>query len=84
MNKYLVTFLVPVIELKFDAYIPNNKKIGTIKKKILSYIMEYTDNSFNIEFENLRLIDKLTGINYINNIYVKDTNIKNGSIIILI
>lgn len=84
MNKYLVTFVVPVVELKFDAYIPNNKKIGTIKKKILNYVMEISDNSFNVEFENLRMIDKLTGVNYINDMYVKDTTIKNGSIIILV
>lgn len=84
MNKYLVTFVVPIMELKFDAYIPNNKKIGTVKKKILDYVIEVSDNSFNIEFEKLRMIDKFTGVSYMNDTYVKDTNIKNGSIIILI
>lgn len=35
MNKYLVTVIIPIVELEYDIYIPNNKKIGTIKKFVL-------------------------------------------------
>lgn len=84
MNKYLVTFIVPVMDLEFDAYIPNCKKIGTIKKEILKYIKEVSENNFDVEFTDLCMIDKATGINYINDVFVKDTNIKNNTKIILV
>ena len=37
-NKYLINVIVPIIELEFDVYIPNNKKVGTIKTHILNAI----------------------------------------------
>lgn len=37
MNKYLVTVIVPMLGVDFDIQIPNNRKVGTIKKVILDF-----------------------------------------------
>lgn len=82
-EKFLITIMVPSIELEFDAYIPNNKKIGTIKKYITQTIYELSENNFESNPENLFFIDRNTGETYKNNIYVKDSKIKSGTKIIV-
>lgn len=84
MNKYLITVIVPIIEFEYDIYIPNNKKIGTIKTLILESLSELSNNSFNRKIEEVRMIDRDTGNEFENNMYVKDSGIKNGSKIIII
>lgn len=83
-TKILVTVLVPKIESEFEIYIPNNKKIGTIKKKIIESIVDLTDNAYSETFESVKLVDRENCIEYSNNECIKDTGIKNGSKIILI
>ena len=84
MNKYLITVIVPIVEFEYDIYIPNNKKIGTIKTLILESLTELSNNSFNKKIEEVRMIDRDTGNEFENNMYVKDSGIKNGSKIIII
>lgn len=84
MNKYLITVIVPIVEFEYDIYIPNNKKIGTIKSLILESLSELSNNSFNKKIEEVRMIDRDTGNEFENNMYVKDSGIKNGSKIIII
>ena len=80
MNKYLITVIVPEIEMEYDIYIPNNKKMGTIKKYILKSITKLSDNSLP---ENARFVDRSTGYEYGNDVYVRDAGIKNGSKIVI-
>ena len=84
MNKYLITVIVPIVEFEYDIYIPNNKKIGTIKTLILESLSELSNNSFNKKIEEVRMIDRDTGNEFENNMYVNDSGIKNGSKIIII
>lgn len=84
LNKYLITVIVPIIELEFDVYIPNNKKVGTIKTHILSAIREESNNSFNKNINDIRIIDRDSGKEFDNNVLVKDSGIKNGSKIVVI
>ena len=84
MNKYLITVIVPVVEFEYDVYIPNNKKIGTIKNLILESLNELSNYSFNKISNEVRMIDRDTGNEFENNMYVKDSGIKNGSKIIII
>lgn len=37
MNKYLVTVIVPMLGVDFDMQIPNNRKVGTLKKSFLIF-----------------------------------------------
>lgn len=84
MNKFLVTVIVPNIEMRYDLYIPNNKKIGTIKKYLLKAINELSENIFDKSDNEVRLIDRETGVEYGSDVYVKDSGIKNGTIIVIV
>ena len=82
MNKILVLVYIPELEQEYDVYIPINKKIGTIKKYLISSVEEFNDvNVSNIE--NFKIYDKDNSKIYDNNTYVRDSGIKNGTKLIL-
>lgn len=83
MNKILVLVYIPEIEQEYDVYIPINKKIGTIKKYLISSIEEFNDGNVS-NIENLKLYDKESSMKYNNDTLVKDSGIKNGTKLILI
>ena len=62
----------------------NNKKVGTIKKYVYRSIVELSNGSLEKKEEEMKLIDRNTGREYPNDIYIKDTNIRNGSKVILL
>ena len=82
MNKLLISVEVPSIEQSFDLFIPINKKIGTIKEYIIKSIHELSGGILNDK--NYLFFDIDTGIKYGNNVYVKDSGIKNGARIIMV
>ena len=84
MNKFLITVIIPTADLEFDIYIPNARKVGTVKKYILEAISELTDKGYNKTIDEVRIIDRKNSIEYDNNVYVKDTDIKNGTKLIII
>lgn len=84
IDKFLITVIVPDLEQNFDVYIPNEIKVGTLKKYILDSIKEMTENEFDKDFSQVRLVDRATYLEYNNDIYVRDTEIKNGSQLIII
>ncbi len=84
MNKYLLTIIVPQIEFEFDIYIPNNKKIGTIKDNILKSIKELSNGAYNKNPKDVRMIDREYKVEYDNNILVKDSKIRNGTKLVII
>ena len=84
MNKFLIMIIVPEIEMNFETYIPNNKRVGTIKKYIYQSIIELSEGNLKKNEYEMKLIDRNTGKEYPNNVYIKDTNMKNGSKVILL
>lgn len=82
MNKVLVIVYVPFIEQKYEVYIPINKRIGTIKKILINSISEFTDGNFAIN-QNIKIYDRESGNILRNYMYVKETNIRNGSELVL-
>ena len=44
-NKILIELEIPIIEKKYDLFIPINKKVGTIKKLLEDALVELSDNS---------------------------------------
>ena len=81
-NKILIGLYIPLIEKNYDIYIPVNKKIGTIKKLIEQGLVELTDNSYIIK-EDSNFYSKDNGQIYDVNKTVRDTDLENGSKIIL-
>lgn len=84
MNKYLITVIVPTIDYTFDIEVPNNRKIGTIKKILLSELSELSNGSYNLDFNDMRIVDRDSGTEYSNDMYIKDSKIVNGSKIVMI
>lgn len=82
-NKILICLYIPLIEKKYDLYIPINKKVGTIKNLIEEGLLEITENDYVISSET-NFYSKDTGQVYDVNQTVKDTDLKNGSRIILV
>lgn len=82
-NKILIELEIPLIEKQYDLYIPINKKVGTIKRLIEEALVELTDNAYEIKPET-NFYSKETGQIYDVNRTVRETDLKNGSRIILI
>ena len=82
-NKILIELEIPLIEKKYDLFIPINKKVGTIKRLIEDALVELTDHAYKIK-EDTNLYSKETGMLYDVNQTVRDTDLKNGSRIILL
>ena len=72
----LVIVYVPFLDEEFDIFIPINKKVGTIKNIIIS--------SIGIDNTNRVLINEEDNKEIENNVYVKNSSIKNGSRLILV
>lgn len=84
MNKFLITIIVPEIEYKCDLFIPNNKKVGTIKTSILESLKTLTNNVYIKTINDVKFINKDTKEEYDNNKMIKDTNIKNDTKLIIL
>ena len=82
MDKVLVSVYVPYIEQSYDLYIPINKKIIYIKKLIISSIIELTDNNFKAN-NDICLSNKNSNKIYYDDEFVIDTDIRNGTKLIL-
>ncbi len=82
-NKILIELSIPLIEKTYDLYIPINKKIGTVKKLIEEGLIELTDNAYIVK-EDSNFYSMETGEVYDVNKTVRETDLKNGSRIILI
>lgn len=82
-NKILLEVYIPSIEKEYDIFVPVNKKIGTIKKMIETGITDLTDDVYSIS-DDTNLYSKDTGNIYDVNVKLIDTDLKNGSRIILI
>jgi len=82
VNKYLVNIWVPFIEQEFEVYIPTSIKISLAKKLIALSIIELSNNNFIIN-DNFYLLNDRNKV-YDDNLYIHDTDIKNGTKLILI
>lgn len=82
-NKILIRLYIPLVERSYDIYIPINKTIGTVKKQIENGLVEITDDSYEIR-KDTNFYSKDTGEIYDINKTVRETDLKNGSKIILI
>lgn len=83
MNKVIVKIYVPIIEEKYEVWLPANKKIYNIIILLTKVINEftggyYTPNSMPI------LYDKISAKPYDINLTIKESTIRNGTELILI
>lgn len=81
-NKILVELIVPEIEERFDIYLPINKKIGSIINLLQKSVVELSDGDY-VPTNNTILYNGETGDNYDINKIVKETDIRNGTKLVL-
>ena len=82
-NKILLEVYIPLIQEEYDIFVPINKSIGTIKNIIEKGIMDLSTSGYQAK-EDTNLYSKDTGEIYDVNQKLIDTDLKNGSRIILI
>lgn len=83
MNKVLIIVYVPYIEKTYEVFVPISKRIHTIVALLAKAINELTAEEFKIKSDYI-LYDKRTGKTYDFNITVKESELRNGSEVILI
>ena len=82
-NKVLVTVNVPLLENSFDLYLPVNRRVYSVIDMIKQILFNLSQGSFDVQ-SNCMLYDANSGSMYDINSLIRDTDIRNGSIIILI
>lgn len=81
-NKILVEVNIPTLNEKYDIFIPVNKKVGNV---IILIVKAVNDLKLQVELkENLSLYNKYTGNTYRPDELIYNTDIRNGSKLILL
>lgn len=82
-NKVLVEVIVPEIEAVYDIYLPINKRIGNIIMLLNKTVSELTNGCF-VGTNYTALYNKDTSVKYNPSSLVYDTDIRNGTSLILL
>ncbi len=83
MNKILVKVFFPRIDKWYEIWIPTEEKISNIIKLLCDGVNELNDNVINSK-DMFVLYNRKTGRYYDFNVIVKETDIKNGTELILV
>lgn len=83
MDKILVKVYIPMLGEIYDVWIPYNKKIYEVIGLLVNAINDLNNQKYN-PVKIPILYDKQTGEEYDINSSLKDTNIRNGTEVILI
>lgn len=81
-NKVLVELVVPCLDETYDIYIPINKRVGNIIEFINKSLVDITSGIY-IPANNRFLYGK-NGEKYDLNLLIRNTDIRNGSRVILL
>ncbi len=82
-NKVLVKIIVPLLDDSFDCFIPVNEVIWKIKKLIIKSISDLTNTNLDLSSDYI-FINKDNGRIYNTNEIVINTDIRNGSEIVVL
>ncbi len=81
-NKILVELIVPEVEESYNVFLPINRKIGNVIILLSKAVSELTGGVYTVS-NKTNLYDVSTGNAYNMDATVLDTNIRNGSKIVL-
>jgi hypothetical protein len=82
-NKVLVKLIIPEIDQEYDVILPINKKIGNIINLLNESIDELSSGEL-VKSKSNKLYNAITNEKYSPDILLANTNIRNGTILILI
>ena len=81
-NKVLVKVFIPEFDLTYDIFFPINLRIGNITELLNSSLTELIGYPFS---DKTRCIyNNIDGSKYNINSFVRDTNIRNGTIVVFV
>ena len=80
-NKILVKIIIPEIDEEYDLFIPINIRIGTVIKLLNESLKELSQGMFTVDNKKL-LYNCKDATPYNLNDLVRNTNIRNGSVVI--
>ena len=82
-NKVLVNLIVPEIDRNFDLYLPITKKIGNISNLLNKTISEISNGEYKESITDI-LYNVTTGERYYPDVLLVNTNIRNGTKLVLL
>lgn len=82
-NKVFIKLLIPEIDKSYDVSLPVNKRIGNIINLLNATISEMSNGELKPSKNNV-LYNVRTGEKYMPNTLLLNTNIRNGTILILL
>ena len=74
-DKVLVTIIVPLIEKKYEVFLPVNKKIGEISSLLAKGLVDVS-NGYYIVTNKEKFYNRITGKEYNNNVILQKTDIR--------
>ena len=83
MNKVLVKVYVPILEEQYDILVPVNRRIYNVIR-LLTKAINALSSGYYMPTQKPKLYDKITAIAYDENISIRDSNIRNGTELILL
>lgn len=83
MNRVLINLYIPLMEKKYNIWIPVNRSINYIIKGFLSGINSLNQIEYDIKKHYPKLYNKETAIVYDYKLKVIETDIRNGTELIL-
>ena len=82
-NKVFVTLIVPELDENYDLLMPVNRKIGNIIELINKFLLEQTKDLYRCNV-NQNLYNHESGMRYNINNTIYETDIRNGTKLVLI
>ena len=83
-NKVLIKVDFPELDVSYDSFIPVNEIMWKINKLLLKCISDLSNTAINIQAKEYVLINKKTGKIYGNNDIVINTDIRNGTELLMV
>ena len=82
-NKVCINLIVPILEARYNVFVPVNKKTIEIIFLLNKAISNMTNDSYKINDQS-KLINADTGVIYDVNLTIKENDIMNSSTLILL
>lgn len=82
-NKILVNIYIPALDEAYELYIPVNESVKKVLELISKLVEDYSDSDFDSNSPHI-LVDSDSCIAYKGVDIIRDTNIKNGKLLLLV
>lgn len=83
-NKILIKVIIPQLDSIYDVFIPPNELVWKITKMITKVAFDLSEMKIDLRETNYILYNKNNGRTYNNNETIIDTDIRNGTELVLL